>query len=50
MNACGQQAVDICTHASNFAGARAETIVGNCEEQGVEFAAGNATSGSGAPG
>ena len=40
LNACGQQAVDICTHASNYSGARAETILGNCEAQGVEFAAG----------
>src|SRR5438128_9729928 len=40
LNACGQKAVDICTHASNFTGARAETILGNCEAQGVEFAAG----------
>ena len=40
LNACGQKAVDICTHASNFTGARAETILGNCEQQGVEFTAG----------
>jgi uncharacterized membrane protein YeaQ/YmgE (transglycosylase-associated protein family) len=40
LNACGQKAVDICTHASNFTGARAETILGNCEAQGVEFVAG----------
>lgn len=37
INACGQEAVDICSHASEYAGARAETIVGNCEQQGVKF-------------
>src|SRR5215475_7546516 len=37
INACGQEAVDICTHASEFTGARAETIVGNCEKQAVKF-------------
>lgn len=40
LNACGQKAVDICTHASNYTGHRAETIVGNCEQQGVEFSPG----------
>jgi hypothetical protein len=37
LNACGQEAVDICTHASEYTGARAETIVGNCNKQGVKF-------------
>lgn len=37
LNACGQEAVDICTHASEFTGARAETIVGNCVKQAVKF-------------
>jgi hypothetical protein len=37
INACGQEAVDICTHASEYTGARAETIVGNCEKQAVKF-------------
>jgi hypothetical protein len=37
LNACGQEAVDICSHAAEFTGARAETIVGNCEQQGVKF-------------
>ena len=37
INACGQEAVDICTHASEFNGARAETIVGNCEKQAVKY-------------
>ena len=37
INACGQEAVDICTHASEYEGARAETIVGNCEKQAVKF-------------
>jgi uncharacterized protein YfaQ (DUF2300 family) len=40
LNACGQKAVDICTHASNYTGARAETILGNCASQGVEFTPG----------
>jgi hypothetical protein len=40
LNACGRKAVDICTHASNYTGARAETILGNCAQQGVEFTAG----------
>jgi hypothetical protein len=37
LNACGQEAVNICTHASEYSGARAETIIGNCEEQAVKF-------------
>jgi hypothetical protein len=37
LNACGQEAVDICTHASEYEGARAETIIGNCEKQAVKF-------------
>ena|SRR6201996_1424565 len=37
ITACGSEAVDICTHASEYTGARAETIVGNCEKQAVKF-------------
>jgi hypothetical protein len=37
LNACGQEAVSICTHASEYSGARAETIIGNCEQQAVKF-------------
>ena len=37
LNACGQEAVDICTHASEYTGPRAETIVANCEKQAVKF-------------
>jgi hypothetical protein len=37
INACGQEAVAICTRASQFSGPRAETIVANCEKQGVKF-------------
>ncbi len=37
LNACGQQAVDICTHASEYSGARAETIIDNCTQQAVKF-------------
>jgi hypothetical protein len=37
INRCGQEAVDTCAHAAEFTGARAETIVANCEKQGVKF-------------
>lgn len=37
LGACGQEAVDICTHASEYTGERAETIVANCEKQAVKF-------------
>lgn len=37
LNACGQEAVDLCTHASEYSGARAETIVADCERQAVKF-------------
>jgi hypothetical protein len=37
LGACGQEAVDICSHASEYSGARAETIVANCEKQAVKF-------------
>src|SRR6201992_212334 len=37
LNRCGSEAVDICTHASEYSGARAETIIGNCEKQAVKF-------------
>src|SRR3954451_20712233 len=37
LNACGQEAVDLCTHASEYDGARAETIVANCDKQAVNF-------------
>ena len=37
INACGQEAVDLCTHASEYDGARAETIVANCDKQAVKF-------------
>jgi hypothetical protein len=37
LNACGHEAVEICTHASQFSGARAETIVSDCRTQGVRF-------------
>src|ERR1700742_3210164 len=29
LTACGQEAVNICTHASGYSGARAETIISN---------------------
>jgi hypothetical protein len=37
LSACGQEAVDICSHASGYTGTRAETIVANCEKQAVKF-------------
>jgi hypothetical protein len=37
LNACGQEAVSICSHASGYTGARAETIIDNCNQQGVKF-------------
>lgn len=37
ISACSQEAVKVCTRASEFSGARAETIVGDCRTQGVEF-------------
>lgn len=37
INACGQKATEICTRASNFTGARAETIVSDCKAQSVKF-------------
>jgi hypothetical protein len=37
LNRCGQEAVDTCSHAAEFTGARAETIVANCIKQGVKF-------------
>jgi hypothetical protein len=37
LGACGREAVNICTHASEYSGARAETIVADCEEQAVKF-------------
>jgi hypothetical protein len=35
--ACGQEAVATCTHASEFTGARAETIVSDCRAREIEF-------------
>lgn len=37
ISACGQEAVEVCTHAAQFTGARAETIVADCKSQSVEF-------------
>jgi hypothetical protein len=37
INACGQEAVDICTRASEYTGARAEMIVENCNTYGIKF-------------
>jgi hypothetical protein len=37
INRCGHEAVETCSHAAEFTGARAETIVANCEKQRVKF-------------
>ena len=37
LNQCGQEAIDTCTHASGYTGARAETIVAECNERGIKF-------------
>jgi hypothetical protein len=37
ISGCGQEAAQICSRAAEFTGPRAETIVGNCEKQGVRF-------------
>lgn len=37
LGACGQEAVNICTHASAYTGERAETIIAACKQQGVDF-------------
>jgi hypothetical protein len=35
--ACGQEAVETCSHAAEFSGARAETIVSDCRARGIAF-------------
>jgi hypothetical protein len=37
INACGQEAVKVCSHAAKFTGPRAETIIADCRAQGVKF-------------
>jgi len=37
LNRCGQEAIDTCSHAAEFTGPRAETIVADCEKQRVKF-------------
>jgi hypothetical protein len=37
LNRCGQEAVETCSHAAEFSGARAETIVADCKQQQVDF-------------
>lgn len=34
---CGHEAVEICSHAAEFSGARAETIVSDCKANGIRF-------------
>ncbi|MGV1049470.1 MAG: hypothetical protein ACOYD4_13210 [Solirubrobacterales bacterium] len=37
INACGQDAVRMCSHAAEFSGARSETIVSECNRHGIKF-------------
>jgi hypothetical protein len=37
ISGCGQEAVKICRHAAEFTGARAETVVSDCNKYGIEF-------------
>jgi hypothetical protein len=37
ISGCGQEAVKICRHAAEFSGARAETIVSDCNKYGIKF-------------
>jgi hypothetical protein len=37
INACGREAVEVCAHAAEFSGARAETIVSDCNSHGIKF-------------
>lgn len=37
LNACGQNAVDMCRHASEYTDPRAETIVGECENRAIKY-------------
>jgi hypothetical protein len=37
INACGSEAVQVCTRAAQFSGARAETIVSDCNAHGIRF-------------
>jgi hypothetical protein len=37
VSGCGQEAIALCSHAAQFSGPRAETIVADCKEQGVRF-------------
>jgi hypothetical protein len=34
---CGQEAIEVCSHAAEFSGARAETIVSDCKANGIKF-------------
>ncbi len=37
IHACGQEAVKVCSHAAEFSGARAETVVSDCKTNGIRF-------------
>ncbi|HEY2717174.1 MAG TPA: hypothetical protein VGI73_13225 [Solirubrobacterales bacterium] len=37
ISGCGQEASRLCSHAAEFSGPRAETVVADCEKQGVRF-------------
>jgi hypothetical protein len=35
--ACGQEAVQLCSRATEFNGARSETILADCKKNGIDF-------------
>jgi hypothetical protein len=37
VSGCGTEAQEKCAHAAKFDSPRAETVVANCEQQGVKF-------------
>lgn len=37
IHACDQEAVEVCSHAAEFTGARAETVLSDCRARGIKF-------------
>jgi hypothetical protein len=37
VSGCGQEAVKLCSHAAEFTGARAETVVSDCRKNSIKF-------------